>query len=66
MVHLILIISAKKHPASYPAGLNTLVVFSFSSSFRFLLTLYAWLLVMLSLTNLLLDTSLRTVSLETA
>ena len=42
-----------------------LVIFTFSCCFRLLLTFYARLLVMLSLTNLLLDTSLSAASLET-
>ena len=44
---------------------HKLVVFTLSRCFRFLLTSYAGLLVMLSLTNLLLNASLCTVSLET-
>ena len=46
--------------------LEQLIVLTLSGSFRLLLPLYAGLLVMLSLTNLLLDTILRTVSLESA
>ena len=42
-----------------------LIVFTLTSSFRLFLTSYAWLLVMLSFTNLLLDAGLRTVSLKT-
>jgi len=59
-------IGEKETHGHMSVGCNTLIVFSFSSCFRFLLTLNAWLLVMLSLANLLLNTSLRTVSLETA
>ena len=44
--------------------LHILVIFTFSSSFRFLFTSNAWFLVVLSLTNLLLNTSLCTVSLN--
>ena len=44
---------------------SVLVVLAFSSSFRLFLTLYAWLLIVLSLADLLLDTCLCTVSLET-
>ncbi len=43
-----------------------LVILALSSSFRLLLTLYAGLLVMLTLTDLLLDTSLCAASLEAA
>ena len=46
--------------------LHILVIFTFSSSFRFLFTSYAWLFVMLSLTNFLLNASLCTVSFESA
>ena len=46
--------------------LHILVIFTFSSSFRFLFTSNAWFLVVLSFTNLLLNTSLCTVSLESA
>ena len=41
-----------------------LVELTLSSRFRLLLTSYRWLLVMLSLANLLLDTGLRAVSLK--
>ena len=44
---------------------DLLVVFTFPGSFRFLLTLYARLLVMLSLTYFLLDTGLCAVPFET-
>ena len=50
----------------YSVHLHILVIFTFSSSFRFLFTSNAWFLVVLSLTNLLLNTSLCTVSLESA
>lgn len=43
-----------------------LVILALTSSFRLLLTSYAWLLVMLSLTNFLLNASLCTVSFESA
>ena len=49
-----------------PFVLHILVKFTFSSSFRFLFTSYAWFLVMFSFTNLLLDTSLCTVSFKSA
>ena len=43
----------------------SLVIFTLSCCLGLLLTLYAGLLVMLSLPDLLLDSSLRTTSLET-
>ena len=43
-----------------------LIVFAFSCGFRFLFALHAGLLVMFSLTDLLLNAGLRTVSLKTA
>lgn len=43
-----------------------LVILTFSSSFRLLLTLYAWLFIVLSLADLLLDSCLSTVALESA
>mgnify|MGYP004571505973 FL=1 len=46
--------------------MSVLFELALSSCLRLLLTLYAWLLVMLSLTNLLLNTGFRTVSLESA
>ena len=46
--------------------MHKILVFTLTSSLRLLLTLYAWLFVMLTLTNLLLDACLRTVSLESA
>ena len=46
--------------------ITELVIFTLSSCFRFLLALYRGLLIMLSLANLLLDTCLCTVSLESA
>ena len=45
-------------------GFIFLVIFALSSSLRLLLTLHARLFVMLTLTNLLLNTSLCTASLE--
>lgn len=45
--------------------LVSLIVFALSCCFGLLLASYAWLLVMLSLTNLLLDSSLRATSLKT-
>ena len=55
----------QKEVSHSDTSFDTLIVLSFSSCFRFLLTLNAWLLVMFSFTNLLLDTCLRAVSLET-
>ena len=52
-----------------PSGilsLHILVIFTFSSSLRFLFTSYAWFFVMFSLTNLLLDTSFCAVTFESA
>ena len=46
--------------------LHILVIFTFSSSFRFLFTSNAWFFVVFSFTNLLLNTSLCTVSFESA
>ena len=43
-----------------------LVIFTFSCSFRFFLTSYAWFLVMFSFTNLLLDTSFCAISLKSS
>ena len=43
-----------------------LVIFTLSSCFRFFLALYRGLLIMLSLTNLLLNTCLCAVSLKSA
>ncbi len=47
-------------------GLKNLVILALSCSFRLLLTLYAGLLVMLTLTDLLLDACLSAASLEAA
>lgn len=46
--------------------MSVLFELALSSCLRLLLTLYAWLLVMLSLTDFLLDTCLSAVSLESA
>ena len=43
-----------------------LIILTFSGSFGLFLTSYAWFFVMLALTNLLLNTSLCAVSLESA
>ena len=48
-----------------PPSYVQLFKFSFTSSFRLFLTSYAWFLIMLSLTNFLLDSCFCTVSLET-
>ena len=42
------------------------LIFPLTSSFRLLLTLYAWLFIVLSLADLLLDSCLSTVALESA
>ena len=55
----------KKFPGIAGEFHAQLIVFTLSRCFGLFLTSYAGLLVMLSLTNLLLNTSLRTVSLET-
>ena len=56
----------KKLPAVvYWKSLSELI-FTFSSCFRLFLTSYAWLLIMLPLTDLLLDTGFRAVSFESA
>ncbi len=47
-------------------GLLSLVVLAFSRSLRLLLTTYAGLLVMFTLTDLLLDARLRATALETS
>ena len=55
----------QKTPGIITGGLLTfLVIFALSCSFGLLLTSYAGFLVMLTLTNLLLDTRLSTTSLE--
>ena len=54
----------KTDPESLPGLSHVLIVFALSCCFGLLLASYARLLVMLSLTNLLLDTSLCTASLE--
>ena len=51
--------------ASRSSLMCLLFEFSFTSSFRLLFTSYAWFFIMLSLTNLLLNTGFSTVSLET-
>lgn len=43
-----------------------LLILALACSFRLLLTLYAWLLIMLSLTDFLLDTRLSTTTLKSA
>ena len=53
-----------KIPSRDRLGILFLVIFAFPSSLRLLLTLHARLLVMLTLTNLLLNTSLRAASFE--
>ena len=45
---------------------HLLIIFTFSSSFRFFLTSYAWLLVVFSFADLLLNASFCTVSFESA
>ena len=55
-----------KSPAFKGLGISWLIIFALPGSFRLLLTSDAWLLVMLALANLLLDSSFRTTSLETA
>ena len=47
-------------------GLRILIVLAFSRSFRLFLTSYAGLFIMLSFADLLLNTSLRAVSFESA
>ena len=56
----------KNKAPGFNGGLTFLVILALSCSFRLLLTLYAGLLVMLTLTDLLLDTSLSAASLEAA
>ena len=51
-----------ENPGTLPIDL---VIFALSCCFRLLLASYAWLLVVLSLTDLLLDTSLCATSLKT-
>ena len=45
---------------------HLLIIFTFSSSFRFFLTSYAWLLVVFPFADLLLNASFSTVSFESA
>ena len=45
---------------------HLLIIFTFSSSFRFLLTSYAWLFIVFSLADLLLNASFSAVSFESA
>ena len=45
---------------------HLLIIFTFSSSFRFFLTSYAWLLIVFPFTDLLLNASFRTASFESA
>ena len=52
-----------RHPL---CGLRILIVLAFSRSFRLFLTSYAGLFIMLSFTDLLLNTSLCAVSFESA
>ena len=56
----------KRTATTVTALSHSLVIFTFSCSFGFLLPLYAGFLVMLSLTNLLLNSSLCAVSFESA
>ena len=45
---------------------HLLIIFTFSSSFRFFLTSYAWLFIVFSLADLLLNASFSAVSFESA
>ncbi len=57
----------EKTPGSFSRSFqNILVVFAFSSRFGFLFPLHAGFLVMFSLTDLLLNTGFRAISLKTA
>ena len=63
---IFLFLSMDKKTCRVRGRSSGLIVFPFSCCFRFLLALYARLLVMLSLANLLLNAGLRAVSLESA
>jgi hypothetical protein len=56
----------KKLPMYSIGSPFTILIFTFSGSFRLLLTSYAWLFIMLPLTDFLLDTGFRAVSFESA
>ena len=45
---------------------HLLIIFTFSSSFRFFLTSYAWLFIVFSLADFLLNASFSAVSFESA
>jgi len=59
-------INSNKKLPMFPLEVSVILIFTFSSSFRLFLASYTWLLIMLPLTDLLLDTGLRAVPLESA